>query len=66
VLAFQRCIATPVFKAWHKLEVARRSGMLDAAERSVDDAMRETNIRTEVKSESGKWEERAPKDMLPE
>lgn len=53
--AFLRLTATPEFKTWHKLEVARRMGMLKSVEREVDRQMSPENLKVEVKSEDGKW-----------
>jgi len=53
--AFERMAGTKEFKAWHRAEVARRTGQAAAIEDKVKDAMKESNIKTEVKSEDGKW-----------
>ncbi len=45
---------TPKFKAWHKLETARRLGK-PSIDEVVDEAMKEKNLRVEVKDEEGKW-----------
>jgi protein subunit release factor A len=45
--AFKKCAATPAFKAWHKLEVARRLGQEVSIEQQVDEAMRPENIKVE-------------------
>ncbi len=54
--AFEKLVETPEFKAWHKLETARRLGLVQAAEEAVEEAMRPENIRVEVKTDEGKWE----------
>lgn len=46
-LAFEKCVNTPAFKAWHKAEVARRLGQERNIDRLVDDMMRPENIRVE-------------------
>lgn len=45
--AFERLIATKEFKGWHKMEVARRCGILDAVEREVDRQMQPENLKIE-------------------
>jgi len=52
-LAFVRMAATSKFRAWMRLEIARRTGALRQAEERVDQEMR-TNIRVEVQ-ENGRW-----------
>lgn len=46
---------TKEFKAWHRTEVARRTGAQAAAEDAVKKTMIEKNLRTEVKTEKGTW-----------
>ena len=41
--AFRKCCESKEFKAWHKIEVARRLGTLAA----VDDAMRPEDLKIE-------------------
>lgn len=53
-LAFQRLLATDKFKAWHKLECARRMGILADVDKKVEQEMK--NIRVDVKVD-GKWVE---------
>lgn len=53
-IAFQRMAESRAFKAWHRLEVARRTGVLAAAQ---DYANRETQSRrvlVEIQK-NGKW-----------
>lgn len=45
--AFRKCCASPVFKAWHRVETLKRLGRLKDIERSVDEAMRDENIVVE-------------------
>lgn len=59
-IAFRKMVETEVFRKWHKLEVARRTGQLLDIERELDRQMHERNILTEVK-ENGKW---TPKSVL--
>jgi hypothetical protein len=43
---------TKEFKAWHKLESARRMGTLTAVEEEVDRQMRNTKVEVRI---DGKW-----------
>lgn len=52
--AFRKMAESKEFKAWNKLEVARKTGQLYDIEQEVDRQMR--NIKIEVK-EDGKWVE---------
>lgn len=52
-LAFMRMIETQKFKAWHKLEVARVTGKLKAAEEQVEFDMKH-RIKVEVRKDN-KW-----------
>lgn len=45
--AFERLIKSPKFKAWHKIEVARKLGKLADIESQVDDWMSPENIKVE-------------------
>lgn len=45
--AFVRMANTKEFKAWHRLEAARRLGQLENIERTVDRLMAESNIKVE-------------------
>ena len=53
--AFYKLVETQEFKAWHRLETARRLGLVQAAEEAVEVAMRPENICVEVKDSEGKW-----------
>lgn len=44
------------FKTWHKKEVWKKTGVLDAIERAVNSGMDLRNLRLEVKVD-GKWVE---------
>lgn len=46
-LAFERCANSPVFKSWHRVEVARRLGILKSVEEAVERQMRSENIKIE-------------------
>lgn len=52
--AFRKMAETKEFKAWHKMECARRMGTLSDIEQIVDDAMKDHNLRVEGKVD-GKW-----------
>ena len=54
--AFVKMCESKEFKAWHKMECMRRMGILDAIDRYVNDTMRTSNLKFEIKHE-GKWKE---------
>lgn len=54
--AFVKMCGTPEFKAWHKREVWKKTGVLDAIEKAVADGMTQSNLRIEVRVD-GKWVE---------
>ena len=45
--AFRKCVESPLFKAWHRVEVARRLGQLSDIERRVEEMMRSENLKIE-------------------
>src|ERR1700739_1335653 len=45
--AFEKCVNTPAFKAWHKVEVARRLGQEVDIESRVDAMMKSENLKIE-------------------
>lgn len=51
-LAFKRMAESKVFKQWHRMEVARQTGVLDEIERKIEREMK--RIKVEVK-EDGIW-----------
>jgi len=51
--AFTKCVETPKFKAWHRLEVARHTGALQRAKEEAEYQMK--FVKVEVKDEQGKW-----------
>ena len=53
--AFEKLAQSKLFLEWHKLECARRLGMVRDAEAAVEEAMRPANIKVEVKNTEGKW-----------
>jgi hypothetical protein len=55
--AFNRCISTTKFKAWHKIETMRRLGKLALVEENVKKAMSPKNIKLEIQNINGRWEE---------
>lgn len=61
--AFVKMCGTPEFKSWHKREVWKRTGVLDAIERAVADGMTQQNLRLELRVD-GKWVEIAFNDPL--
>lgn len=54
--AFRQLTNSPKFKQWIRLEIARKTGVLDDIEKDVDKLMREENLRVEVRNGS-KWEQ---------
>ena len=52
-IAFVRMAATKKFKAWHQMEVARRTGELQQIEERIDFDMKH-RIKVEVQ-EGGRW-----------
>jgi len=52
--AFRRMAESKQFKAWHRVETARRSGYLADIEQKVEKQMAPSNLRIEVVQE-GKW-----------
>ena len=45
--AFRKCCESPLFKAWHKVEVLRRLGVLREVEKRVDEQMQDKYIKVE-------------------
>jgi protein subunit release factor B len=52
--AFRKMAETREFKAWHKLETARKMGTLIDINEQVDKQMRDVNLRVEGRVD-GKW-----------
>jgi protein subunit release factor A len=46
--AFEKCVQTPEFKAWHRLETMRRLGQLRDIEQKVDEQMAASNLKIET------------------
>jgi protein subunit release factor A len=55
--ALERCVDSPEFKNWHKIEVARRLGKFADIEKEVEEWMKPDYIKVEVIDEDGKWVE---------
>ena len=53
--AFLRLVETKEFKAWHKIETARRLGMYQAVDQYVLNALKPENLLVEIKDENGRW-----------
>jgi protein subunit release factor B len=53
--AFRRLVESDKFKAWHKLEVCRRLGLMAQAEEEAERQMRPENLLVEVKGDDGTW-----------
>jgi len=53
-LAFRKMAESAEFKAWHKLETARRLGTLIDVDDYVNRTMRDSNLKVEGKVD-GKW-----------
>ena len=45
--AFERLVEKPLFKTWHRFEVARQMGYMDEIEAKVEEDMK--NIRVEIR-----------------
>ena len=54
-LPFRRMAESRQFMAWHKIEVARRTGRDIDARSAVDRAMAPRNLRVDVHDENGRW-----------
>lgn len=50
--AFLRCVNSPKFQSWLRMEIARYNG----AEKRVEEAMHPRNIKTEIRID-GRWTE---------
>lgn len=67
-LAFERCVNSEKFKAWHKLECARvlvDKNERRKIEREVDaELSRRENLLVEIKDKDGRWTELREKDDI--
>lgn len=61
--AFVKMVETDVFKSWHRMEVARKMGVLDLVERAVEQGMQPRHLKLEIKVD-GKWQEVSFNDPL--
>lgn len=52
--AFVKMCGTKEFKSWHQREVWKKLGVLDQIDRAVEDGMKPSNLKLEVKVD-GKW-----------
>lgn len=46
--AFIKLCNSPQFRAWHRMEVAKRLGLFKDVERRVEEQMREKNLKVET------------------
>jgi protein subunit release factor B len=53
-IAFRRMAESDEFKRWHRMETARRMGVLADVERRVDESMRRVRVERRV---DGRWQE---------
>lgn len=67
-IAFERCVNSEKFKAWHKLECARvlvDKNERRKIEREVDaELSRRENLLVEIKDKDGRWTELREKDDI--
>lgn len=67
-LAFERCVNSEKFKAWHKLECARvlvDKNERRKIEREVDaELLRRENLLVEIKDKDGRWTELRENDDI--
>ena len=53
--AFEKLVQTSRWLAWHRLEVAKRIGVVNEAEHAVELAMQARHLLIETKDEGGRW-----------
>lgn len=53
--AFKRLIKNSKFKAWYKIELAKRTGKMDDINLWVDEELNSKNIMIETIDKDGKW-----------
>lgn len=56
-IAFRRMAESEKFRAWHRVEMAKRLGHEKAAQIETDRQMRRSNLKIEGKDERGLWTE---------
>lgn len=63
-MAFKKLTENKHFNAWLKMEIAKRSGLLDDVEEQVDNMMQEKYLKLEIQDEKGCWHEIKEEDEL--
>jgi len=53
--AWKRMAGSEKMQAWLRVESARALGMEDKINRAVENAMRDSNLRVDVKDANGRW-----------
>ena len=53
-IAFRKMAESDKFKRWHKVEIARRNGVIIDIEEKVDNAMNDANLKLEGRVD-GRW-----------
>lgn len=53
--AFQRLLATPEWRGWHAMEVARRTGAVARAKEALEATMVKGNLVVEGQDADGRW-----------
>ena len=61
-LAFRRMVETKEFQTWLKTESLKKLGVLEEIESKVEKALKDSNIRTEIKKE-GLWVEASVEEL---
>jgi hypothetical protein len=46
-MAFIKCVTSPTFQAWHRMEVARLLGQVEDLDKKVEEALRPENLKIE-------------------
>jgi protein subunit release factor B len=62
--AFQRMTETAEFKKWLKIEIARKTGALQAIEEKVEADMHPRNLSVECRDGNGRWHALDAKDPV--
>lgn len=53
--AFEKLAQSKLFLEWHKLECARRLGIVREVDAAIEAAMAPHNLKVEIKDTEGKW-----------